>query len=161
MERNNQNCSSEVKAGGEREKQVAMSRIVDFYRQQWDPQFSKTKKEREEMLPDPALRTLSRNLQEFRFEAGLRQKDVGRKIGVSESMVSLWESGKRCPNLDCLVALADLFGVTLDTLVTGRKHYKVKVLVTGSTTLDVYVKNEKEAKDAADRKFGTSQLPTT
>lgn len=42
-------------------------------------------------------------------------------MGVSRQSVSKWETGGAVPELDKLVKLSALFGVTLDELVTGEK----------------------------------------
>jgi putative transcriptional regulator len=51
-----------------------------------------------------------------RETAGLSQSDLAERIGVSKSTLGKVEDGQACP-LHVLVALADVFDVTLDELV--------------------------------------------
>ena len=60
-------------------------------------------------------------LRELRAEQGVSQVMLGKSLGVSKGIISLWENGLREPTLSNLVALADFFGVTLDYL-TGRTN---------------------------------------
>ena len=53
-------------------------------------------------------------------EKEINQKELARKIDVDPSVVSLWLSGKRMPNVDSLCRLADYFGVSVDFLL-GRE----------------------------------------
>lgn len=57
------------------------------------------------------------NLEKLRILNGLTQKEVAEKLDVSESTVSLYESGKRNPNIIILKKYAELFGCTIDELV--------------------------------------------
>lgn len=42
------------------------------------------------------------NLKEARLKSGLSQKDLSENIGVAKSTYSLYESGKREPNVDTI-----------------------------------------------------------
>ena len=52
-----------------------------------------------------------------RREADLTQEQVATKVGVHQTRVSHWERGSRVPSPDQLEALAELFGVKVETLV--------------------------------------------
>ena len=58
-------------------------------------------------------------LRELRRAKGLTLKEVGSLVGVAESTMSLYESGKRQPDYEMLQALAEFFGVSTDYLL-GR-----------------------------------------
>lgn len=59
---------------------------------------------------------------ELRGERGLSQEGLANQLGLSRQAVSRWERGEALPDTENLIALADLFGVTLDELVRpGRK----------------------------------------
>ena len=47
----------------------------------------------------------------------LSQGDVAERLDVSRQSVSKWETGQSVPELDKIVRLADLFGVSVDELV--------------------------------------------
>ena len=64
----------------------------------------------------------SEKLTILRRRAGLSQEQLADRLGVTRQSVSKWEGGAAVPELGKLVALADLFGVTLDDLVReGRE----------------------------------------
>lgn len=55
----------------------------------------------------------------YRKQMGLTMKELGQKMGKSESAVSRWESGENSPKMDDINALAKFFNVEMDTLVYG------------------------------------------
>ena len=52
-----------------------------------------------------------------RKEAGLSQEGLAEKLGVSRQAVSKWERSESSPDTDNLIALAKLYGVSLDDLL--------------------------------------------
>ena len=56
----------------------------------------------------------------LRNAKNMSQGDLAEELGVSRQSVSKWETNASVPELDKLVQLADLFGVTLDELA-GRE----------------------------------------
>lgn len=61
--------------------------------------------------------TLGQRIQELRKGAGLSQEALGETLGVSRQAVSKWESDGGIPELDTLIAMSRLFGVTLGQLL--------------------------------------------
>ena len=61
--------------------------------------------------------SLSEKLCQLRTQNGLSQSALAEKLGVSRQTVSKWESGMAKPELDKLVALSELFHVSLDLLM--------------------------------------------
>ena len=53
-------------------------------------------------------------LKQLREEKGYTQADLGKKLGVSKSTISMWENGCRFPRFEDLETIADFFGVSLD-----------------------------------------------
>ena len=49
----------------------------------------------------------------------MTQEQLAMLLGVSRQAISKWESEKACPEMDKLLMLCDMFGVTLDDLVMG------------------------------------------
>lgn len=49
----------------------------------------------------------------------LTMKELGEKVGRGESTVSMWISNKSTPPMGIVQKLADLFGVTTDTMIYG------------------------------------------
>lgn len=60
---------------------------------------------------------ISINLKNLRKIVKYTQEEVAEKIGVSRQAVAKWESGDTVPDINNCLALADLYGVTLDSLV--------------------------------------------
>lgn len=56
----------------------------------------------------------------LRKEAGLSQAELAQQLNVSPSAVGMYEQGRREPPARMLVALAEIFGVSTDFLLTGR-----------------------------------------
>lgn len=54
---------------------------------------------------------------EARKRANISQEAVAKQIGVDQSAVSLWESGKTRPRAAVLLKLADLYECTVDELL--------------------------------------------
>ncbi len=63
---------------------------------------------------------IANRLVEYRKKHSLSQEDVAEKIGVSRQAVSKWERVEASPDTDNLIALAELYGVSLDELVLGK-----------------------------------------
>jgi len=61
--------------------------------------------------------TFPENLLKLRKAQSLAQADVANAIGVRVLTYQNYEHGEREPKLSKLVALADLYGLTLDELV--------------------------------------------
>ena len=57
------------------------------------------------------------NLKEARLKSGLSQKDLSENIGVAKSTYSLYESGKREPNVDTIKKIASALNVSADMLL--------------------------------------------
>lgn len=56
----------------------------------------------------------------LRRQAGLSQAELAQRIRVSPSAVGMYEQGRREPSADMLVAMAQVFGVSTDYLLTGK-----------------------------------------
>lgn len=63
---------------------------------------------------------LGESIYRLRTEKNMSQGDLADSLGVSRQSVSKWENGNSTPDLDKLVKMAKLFGVTLDELVSGE-----------------------------------------
>lgn len=52
----------------------------------------------------------------------LTQRQMARKVGVSSSMIALYEAGTRFPSLPVLVELSRVLGVSTDYLLGVSTH---------------------------------------
>lgn len=62
-------------------------------------------------------------LRELRKEKGISLKELGAEMGVAESTMSLYENGKRQPDYETLLKLAEYFGVSVDYLLRGNDNF--------------------------------------
>ncbi len=56
-------------------------------------------------------------LMELRKASGWSQEELGERVGVSRQTVSKWELGMMTPEMEKLIELSGLFGVSVDALV--------------------------------------------
>ena len=55
-------------------------------------------------------------LKSHRKAAGLTGEQLGKAVGVSQSVISQYESGLKTPSLEIYGRIADKLGVTMDAL---------------------------------------------
>ena len=61
----------------------------------------------------------NQKLQELRKQKGFTQEELAEALFVSRTAISKWESGRGYPNIDSLKAIAKLFSVTIDDLLSN------------------------------------------
>ncbi len=61
--------------------------------------------------------TLSEKILHLRKQNGLSQEAFAEKLGVSRQSVSKWESGVAVPEIDKIIAMSEIFGVTTDEIL--------------------------------------------
>lgn len=61
--------------------------------------------------------SLPANISKLRKERSMTQEQLAEALGVTFASVSKWERGVATPELNLIAEMADLFGVSLDTLV--------------------------------------------
>ena len=66
-------------------------------------------------------------LYELRKQKGFSQEELANRLNVSRQTVSKWEVGESTPDMEKLVAISDLFEVSLDELVLDKTPEKEKV----------------------------------
>lgn len=64
---------------------------------------------------------LGENIYRLRTERNMSQGDFADAMEVSRQSVSKWENNSAVPELEKLVKMAEVFGITLDELVSGEK----------------------------------------
>lgn len=57
----------------------------------------------------------------LRKEQGLTQEALGRKLGVTNKTVSRWENGNYMPDIELLVPLGEVLGITVNELLAGER----------------------------------------
>lgn len=63
-------------------------------------------------------------LYELRKQRGMSQEELAGELHVARQTVSKWELGETVPDLEKLVSISELFGISLDQLVYGERTGK-------------------------------------
>ena len=82
-------------------------------------------------------RSIGITISKFRKKCGLTQSQLAEKLNISDKTVSRWENGLGYPEITQFPALAAIFGVTVDYLMSGERK---GVTIAGSILTDI-VKN--------------------
>ncbi len=72
--------------------------------------------------------TVAKNITELRLLNNMTQAELGEKLNYSDKTVSKWERAESTPDISVLCEIADLFGVTVDYLVSAEnadENYRV------------------------------------
>ena len=76
-------------------------------------------------------------LLELRTEKGLSQREAAKQLQISQGTYNNWENGRTQPGIEQLIALSELFSVSVDYLVGNTDEYgTIRVL-------DVFSEEEK------------------
>ena len=67
------------------------------------------------------LTQIGKFIAELRKEQQLTQEQLGDKLGVTNKTVSRWENGNYLPPADILLAMSQLFAVTVNELLSGKR----------------------------------------
>ena len=68
------------------------------------------------------MNKFSENLKYVRLESGMTRMELAKKLNVSVRLVAYWECGQRECNFDMLLAIAEVFSISVDWLL-GRTDY--------------------------------------
>ena len=63
------------------------------------------------------MMAFSEKLKALRLKNGLTQDALGEKLYLSRTSISYYEQGKFEPNIETIIAVADLFNITTDELL--------------------------------------------
>ena len=59
-------------------------------------------------------------LYELRKQKGFSQEELANRLNVSRQTISKWEVGESTPDMENLVAISELFEISLDELVLNK-----------------------------------------
>lgn len=76
-------------------------------------------------------------IQNLRKSHKLSQKELGDRLGIGVSSISMWESEKRAPDHEHLMAIAELFHVSVDYILYGKVD-EVKLSPEEQEVLDLF-----------------------
>ena len=71
---------------------------------------------------EQTLDDIGARLREERVKAGISQRELARRLGLSASMISQVESGLSKPSVGTLYAIVTELDVSLDRLIRGKEH---------------------------------------
>ena len=70
------------------------------------------------------MENFGERLAALRKERGLSQEDLAEKLQLTRQTISKWETGASTPDLELLVQLAEVFDVSVDSLLGIKKPDK-------------------------------------
>lgn len=87
------------------------------------------------------MSTFSDKIRELRKQKGISQAVVAEYLGITKQAYSLYETGKREPDFDSLLKLAEYFGTDTDSLLYGSNttavpDSRLKFALFGDTEID-------------------------
>lgn len=85
-------------------------------------------------------------LYNLRKQKGLSQEELANRLNVSRQTVSKWEVGDSTPDMEKLIAISDLFEISLDELVMDKVPAHV-----GETSANSEIVNELKQKVLTDK----------
>lgn len=88
---------------------------------------------------------LGQRLLDLRKSKQLSQEEVANKLNVTRQTISKWETDQSTPDFDKIAPLCELYGITSDELLTGKKKEQDKQV---SKETEEYI-NRKRAKGIA------------
>ena len=83
------------------------------------PDTSDAAKVRKEFFMD-IQSNISNNIKKYRKELCLSQEALAERLGVTSQAVSKWECMLSIPDIDSIIALSELFGITIDKLLLDK-----------------------------------------
>ena len=101
--------------------------------------------------------TFAEKLKSARKAAGMSQEVLAEKLGVSRQAVTKWETGRGMPDIENMIVISDLFGVTVDEFLSEEKETAVRrgYLYESRTEYDI------DGKKRFDLKLGGARLLRT
>ena len=67
---------------------------------------------------------IAENIVQLRRKSGMTQIELAEKLNYSDKAVSKWERGESVPDISVLKTIADMFGVTVDYLITADHGFE-------------------------------------
>ncbi len=68
--------------------------------------------------------TFAEKLRSIRKQAGMSQEQLAEKLGVSRQAVTKWETDAGIPDIENIMAVSALFGISIDELFSNEKGVK-------------------------------------
>ena len=75
---------------------------------------------------------MSNRIREERKKAGLTMRQLGDIVGVAESAISHYETGKRQPNHETMIKISETLGVTVGYLMGADEQKEIPAILADS-----------------------------
>ena len=72
------------------------------------------------------METLGKRISENRKAKNIKQEELAEILLVSPQAVSKWENNISCPDISLLPKLAEILGISVDELLSGKKEPETK-----------------------------------
>lgn len=79
---------------------------------------------------------LKDKLQLLRKQNGYSQEQLADKMGIARQTISKWENGQAVPELNSLILLSDLYGVTIDRMVKENDECNISLCQNASIDIN-------------------------
>lgn len=109
-------------------------------------------------MKNEVSRLLGPRIAALRKAAGLNQQTLAARLGVSASAIGMYEQGRREPSAQTLVAMAEVFGVSTDFLLTGRSKTPRETQILSTLILDRVTSADRRLEGRPDRPFSRQEL---
>ena len=73
------------------------------------------------------MNALPNKLREARQASGFSQNEIATILHISRQSISKWENGRGYPDLDNLIALSDLYKISIDELLRENEQLQNKI----------------------------------
>ena len=67
------------------------------------------------------IKKIAKFLKDERENSNLTQEEAAKRIGVSKSIISKWETGKSYPSLENLSKISETYGVSINEILAGTR----------------------------------------
>lgn len=78
---------------------------------------------------------VGKRIRDERTGAGMSQDDLAARVYVSRQTISSWENDKTYPDVQSLILLSEIFGVTVDSLIKGDVETMTETIDTEVRTM--------------------------
>lgn len=101
---------------------------------------------------------LGMRLAMLRKAAGMNQTELAQQLKISCSTVGMYEQGRREPSLETVAAIAKIFGVSIDFLVTGKPSNTLEQQAMEDLILERIPSAQAHMQSRLDRPFNRQEL---
>ncbi|MET0979876.1 MAG: helix-turn-helix transcriptional regulator [Candidatus Saccharimonadales bacterium] len=75
---------------------------------------------------------IGKRIHEIRQQKNITQEQLASDLAISRQAVSKWEGGKAIPDIENLMYISNLYGVSLDELIKGDDKVGQKIIADAS-----------------------------